>query len=92
MIMIDLDIGSLLSGSQAMWDTGTDAQKRWMQTNGVGPVAVGPLGEIRMRLQYGERLGFQFGSQLVIGFRRDDLMTGPAPGQGTSGDYQRADS
>jgi hypothetical protein len=42
MIMIDLDIGSLLSGSQAMWDAGTDVQKRWMQTNGVDALCVVP--------------------------------------------------
>jgi hypothetical protein len=40
MIMIDFDTGSLLSGSQAMWDADTDAQKRWMQTNGVDALCV----------------------------------------------------
>jgi murein DD-endopeptidase MepM/ murein hydrolase activator NlpD len=38
--MINFDTGSLLSGSQAMWDADTDAQKHWMQTNGVDAFCV----------------------------------------------------
>ena len=40
MMMIDFDTGSLLSGPQAMWDADTDAQKRWMQANGVDALCV----------------------------------------------------
>jgi hypothetical protein len=42
MMMIDFDTGTLWSGSQAMWQADTDAQKRWMQTNGVDALCVVP--------------------------------------------------
>ena len=41
-IMLDLDSGLLVSGSQPMWSADTDRQRRWMQTHGVDALCVIP--------------------------------------------------
>jgi serine/threonine protein kinase len=84
MMMIDFDTGTLFSGSQAIWQADTDAQKRWMQTNGVDALCVVPkvgglvcldMKSLSVPPQSWDEIPANILDQLEHGARRDTELT-----------------